>query len=207
MHDKIALVKEGRNIMKKVRILIIDDHAVFASSLADRLNSEENIEICKVLTNAADLVDAIEDHNPDALLMDIRIDKEDGLTLTGEVKDIFMNLKIILMSGFPIGNYAEEFGADAFFPKEESIQSLISIINDVCINNRSVFHSNSKRILTDAELYILKLLSEEKSNKEIAKILFISERTVNNHLAEIYRKLKVQSRAGAAVQAVKMGLL
>lgn len=193
--------------MRNINILIIDDHAVFASTLADRLNGEENIKVCQVLTSAAGLMKRLADYKPDALLMDIRIGKYDGLTLTKEVKEKFSDIKIILMSGFLVGNYAQEFGADAFFSKEESVQSLISIINDVCINERPVFHTNGKNILTDAELKILKLLSYEKSNKEIAKTLYISERTVNNHISEIYRKLGVQSRAGAAVQAVKMGLL
>jgi len=193
--------------MKTINIIIIDDHEVFASTLAERLNNEKHIKVLKVLTEAADLLDEIEEHKPNALLMDIRIGKEDGLTLSGKIKDIFPEMKVILMSGFLVGNYSEEFGADGFFPKEESFDSLISMLNDVCIKDKCVFHSNGKSILTDAELNILKLLSEEKSNKAIAKILFISERTVNNHVAEIYRKLEVQSRAGAAVQAVKMGLL
>lgn len=193
--------------MKTINILVIDDHEVFASTLAERLSNEDHINVLQVLTDATDLMEAIEAYSPNALLMDIRIGKEDGLGLTRQVKAVFPKIKIILMSGFPVGNYAEEFGADAFFPKEESFHSLVSIINDVCINDKSVFYSRGKSILTDAELNVLKLLSEEKSNKAIAKTLYISERTVNNHVAEIYRKLGVQSRAGAAVQAVKMGLL
>ncbi|MFP3153439.1 response regulator transcription factor [Lachnospiraceae bacterium ZAX-1] len=193
--------------MKAINILVIDDHEVFASTLAERLRSESHINVLQVLTDAAGLMDAIKAHHPNAILMDIRIGKEDGLMLTGEVKAAFPKVKVILMSGFPVGNYSEEFGADAFFPKEESFHALVSIINDVCMKDKSVFHLNGKSILTEAERNVLKLLSKEQSNKEIAKTLYISERTVNNHVAEIYRKLEVQSRAGAAVQAVKMGLL
>lgn len=197
---------KGEN-MKKLELLIIDDHSVFASTLSESLNNENNIKVSKVLTSASGLAECIERLNLDALLMDIRIGKDDGLVLTKEIKQKYPHLKIILMSGFPVGDYAREFGADAFFPKEASIQSLVTTINDVCLNNRNIFYESGKSVLTDTELKVLKLLSEEMSNKTIAKILFISERTVNNHISEIYRKLEVQSRAGAAVKAVKIGLL
>lgn len=193
--------------MDPIKMMIIDDHEVFASLLAERLHQEANIQVLKVLTTVKQLIKSIESLKPDMLLMDVRIGEEDGLAWTKQLKKDFPQLKMILMSGFVMGHYAQDAGADAFFSKEKSPLILIDTINEVCVHDRHVFYIQGDARLTKAQSSVLRLLAKGCTNKEVSEELHISERTVNNQVTEIYSRLGVHSKAEAAVQAAKMGLI
>ena len=98
--------------------------------------------------------------------------------------------------------------ADAFTSKEESISSLIQTIRKVCIDHAVVFpNAVGLGVLTNMEIRVLELISQDKRRKEIAEELYVSEKTVTNHISSILAKLGVRSRVGAIMKGVELCLI
>ncbi len=191
-----------------INLIIIDDHNMIASGIAAQLNDENGINVIGVITEPAQLITELKEKKPNAVLMDIRMGKYNGLELAKEIRRECPKIKIILMSGYNISNMARNSVADAFTSKEESIQSLAKTINKVCIDQANVFPICGKEmILTNTEIKVLQLISQDKQRKEIAKELYISEKTVTNHITSILNKLQVRSRVGAIMKGIELGLI
>lgn len=194
--------------MEEIRIMIVDDHKMIASGIATELNKEQGIQVIDVTHEPSSFVQRVLIKQPDAVLMDIRMGEYNGLDMAKEIKGKNPQIKVILMSGYHISNMAKDCGADAFASKEESISSLANTIRKVCIDQANVFPSEEKgNTLTNKEVEVLKLISEDKTRKEIAKELFVSEKTVTNHITSILDKLQVRSRIGAIMKGVEMGII
>lgn len=195
---------------QKIRIILVDDHEMVLAGLSAELSKLEEFDIVKAITNPGLVIDLVNQHNPDVIIMDIRMGKYNGLDLTNELKSMHPNLKIILISGYNIGTLAKDCGADAFAPKEASISSLVSTIHKVYFDEAIVFpnkSNSSPKILTKTETIILQLISEDKTRKEICDQLYIADKTVTNHINSILRKLEVRSRVGAIMKGVELGLI
>ncbi len=195
--------------MRKYKIILLDDHEMVISSIASELINEQDMIIKKILTDPSLLEETIKEHKPDVLIMDIRMGKYNGIKLTSEIKIKFPNLKIILISGYNLCYMAKECGADAFSSKEDSVYSLVSTIRKIMEDDVLIFSKKAieDKILTKSEIKILQLIAEDKTRKEIAKELYISEKTVTNHITSINRKLGVRSRTGAIVKGMELGLI
>ncbi len=195
--------------MGKIKIIIVDDHQMFGYGIAALLEKEEDFEILEVLTDPSVLYEKITLLNPNVILMDIRMGNYNGIELTNRIKQDFPDIKIILMSGFNISCLAKDCGADAFTSKEESISSLAQTIRKVYIDKAVVFPSDevSFNLLTKTELTVLQYMSEDLTRKEIAQKMYVSEKTVTNHITSILRKLNSRSRVGAIMKAVQLGLI
>lgn len=194
--------------MEEIRIMIVDDHKMIISGIASQLNREDGISIVETLTEPKMLFDKMKERKPDALLMDIRMGEYNGIELAKEIKTHYPEINIILMSGYNISNMAKNSAADAFVSKEESISSLAQTIRKVCIDRASVFPiCEEKNVLTNMEIKVLELISKDKKRKEIAEELYISEKTVTNHISSILEKMQVRSRVGAIMKGVKWGLI
>lgn len=194
--------------MNEIRIMIVDDHKMIASGIATELNKEEGIRVIEVVTDPAVFVQKVSIKLPDAVLMDIRMGEFNGLDIAKEIKKNNPQIKIILMSGYNISCMAKDSGADAFTSKEESISSLAQTIRKVCIDQANVFPGGeNQNLLTNKEIEILKLISQDKTRKEIASEIFVSEKTVTNHITSILNKLQVRSRIGAIMKGVELGII
>lgn len=194
--------------MDEIKIMIVDDHKMIASGIASELNKEEGIKVIEVVSEPGTFVQKVAVKQPDAVLMDIRMGAYNGLTMAKEIKKAHPQIKVILMSGYNISNMAKDSGADAFASKEESISSLANTIRKVCIDQANVFPSTTEgSLLTKKEIEVLELISQDKTRKEIAKEMFISEKTVTNHITSILDKLQVRSRIGAIMKGVEMGII
>jgi len=194
--------------MDEIKIMLVDDHKMIASGIATELNREPDIQVIEVTHEPDSFVQKVLIKQPDAVLMDIRMGEYNGLHMAKQIKEKNPQIKVILMSGYPIGNMAKDCGADAFSSKEESISSLANTIRKVCIDCANVFPGeNKEKLLTNKEIEVLKLISEDKTRKEIAKELFISEKTVTNHITSILDKMQVRSRIGAIVKGIEMGII
>lgn len=196
-------------INHKIKLIIVDDHAMVASGLAAELRQQPDIEVADVITDPDGLLKRIEDSAPDVLLMDIRMGVYNGIRLTEQIKELYPETKIVLMSGYNMGQLAKDSKADAFTSKEEPIQALTATIHKVCLEAATVFPSPTpfEVHLTNAELRVLQLLGEDLTRKEIAAALYISEKTVANHITAILQKLNVRSRIGAVLKGVELGLI
>lgn len=194
--------------MNDIRIIIVDDHKMIASGIAAQLDKEEGITVIEVITNPEHLINRIKEYKIDVILMDIRMGQYNGIELAKEIKKKNGNIKIILMSGYNISHMARNSTADAFTSKEESITSLIQTIKKVCIDQANVFPICEEEVkLTNAEIKVLRLISQDMTRKEIAAELYISEKTVTNHISSILDKLQVRSRIGAIMKGIELGII
>lgn len=195
-----------------MKILLADDHALFAKSLAIALSDFPQIERFEIVKDIRHLDVAVFDMLPDILLIDINLGKaadEDGLQLTGQLLKRFPNQKIAVLSGYDLPVYrkeAQRLGARGFINKEVEPEELLNIL--LSINKGAAhFPKDDSMIedLTGAEKQVLRLLADGMKRKEIAQRLFLSERTVSNHLQHIFEKLEVGSAVEAVARAVQLG--
>lgn len=193
----------------KIKLIIVDDHAMVASGLAAELKQQPDFEVIDVITAPSELLMKIGCNTPDALLMDIRMGIYNGIRLTEQIKSLYPEIKIVLMSGYNMGQLAKSSMADAFASKEEPLSTLATTIRKVCLEAATIFPGASpfEERLTDAEVKVLQLLGEDLTRKEIAAALYISEKTVANHITAILQKLNVRSRIGAVLKGVELGLI
>ncbi|WP_338390256.1 response regulator transcription factor [Anoxybacillus flavithermus] len=130
-----------------------------------------------------------------------------------KIKTLYPNCQIVVLSGYNYGEYvrvAKQAGASAFITKEHSILHLATAIRQVH-QGISFFPENIEESedipLTKMELIILKLIAQDKTNKDISNSLNISKRTVEHHVSSIIKKLRVDSRVGAVVKAMREGII
>lgn len=180
-----------------------------ATGLAKELDEQHDFCVTEVITSPVNIMDTLAGAIPDVILMDIRMGAYNGITLTEEIKKKYPEIKIVLMSGYNMGQLAKGSKADAFASKEEPIEVLSSTIRKVCMESVAVFPADNpfEEKLTETEIKILKFMGEDLTRKEIAAALYISEKTVANHITAILRKLNVRSRIGAVLKGVELGIV
>ncbi|MBU3877228.1 response regulator transcription factor [Faecalicatena sp. AGMB00832] len=198
-----------------INILLVDDHKLFAKSLAIALEEYEEIEEFHYITQLLDLPEMIKSKKIDIVLMDINLGKlstDDGLSIARGLKKNAPDAKIIMLTGYdlPVYKYeARQMGASGFLNKNISPDQLVDAL--LAVNqNQTCFPAEEALIieeLTSMEKKILSLVSIGKKRRDIAAELYISERTLSNHLQHIYEKLDVDSSVEAVTKAIQMGYL
>lgn len=209
-----------------IRILIADDHSMVREGLKQLLELEGDLEVVGEAANGIETLETIKATKPDVLLLDVNMPVMNGLEILAKIKQEKINVKVLILTIHNEVEYllkAVEIGCDGYILKDSSsimlkkaiyavyggesyIQpNLIPVLNAGLANRTTV---NSKLgELTKREIEVLKLLSEGLFNKEIAYRLEISERTVKNHVSNIFKKISVSDRTQAAVFAIKNGLV
>ncbi|MBQ4901404.1 response regulator transcription factor [Paenibacillus sp. Marseille-P2973] len=199
-----------------IRVYLLDDHPLLLEGLKNRLEAEPGIEVPHAFTDPYEFTVQIERSCPDVVLMDISLPHTDGFQLALQLKERYGNaLKIILLSGYTYEEFyfkAFKIGVHAYLSKQASYAKIINAIKQSMLGhilvpeNIGAAHSSTDA-LTPAEREVLRMLAQEKTNKEIASELAISQRTVEYHLASINQKLGAKTRIGAVVKAFELGLL
>jgi DNA-binding NarL/FixJ family response regulator len=199
--------------MTKIKIAIADDHTDLKKALNIAFKSEKNFEIVLTAENGIDLLEQLKRVKPDIIIMDIRMPKMDGIEATDQVLELYPKIKIIAYSQYDYeSNIIKMYthGVRSFVGKEDGIDELFKAINIVAdggayltenafeIIQRNLIGSQPKDFdctlllqLSQRELEVLWHVSQLKSMKEIAELLFISLPTVNNHEANIRHKLGI----------------
>lgn len=198
-----------------MRILLVDDHALFAQSLAIVLSDFPSIEQFSNIKSVDEIDRIIEKNKPDIVLMDINLGNlsdEDGLLLTQNILQKFPNQKIVILSGYDLPVYrkeAEKLGAKGFINKDIEPKELLHILEAINNNASTYFENNGGFIeeLTETEKQVLRMLAGGIKRKEIAEQLFMSGRTVSNHLQHIFEKLGVSSAVEAVTKAIRLGYI
>ncbi len=210
--------------MSNIRIIIVDDQVLFAESLKTVLETRgDSLEVVSIASNGKEAVKMAEIHNPDIILMDIRMPEMNGVEATKIIRKKFPDIKVLMLTTFDDDEYIHDalsFGATGFLlkntPPEELISSIYAARNGLVLISPSVAkhlthgmgHSikNQKKNknlenrpdwllnLSKRERQVLKLLSEGLDNRDIAEELFIAEQTVKNHVSLIYSKLGTHDR-------------
>ena len=215
--------------MKKIRIVIADDHTIFRQGLRMLLAQEDDME---VVGEAADGIEALElakKHKPDIILLDIAMPAMDGVKVAGKIKKTLPQTKIIVLTSYSDDQFLFEFlklGVSGFVLKDSASQELIYSIRKS--NEGMVFFdpSVSKKVmekftqvsggksdfvnygkLSDREKEVLRLVAEGCATKEVAEKLYISPKTVENHRANIMKKLNIRDRTGLTKYALRLGLI
>lgn len=203
--------------MNPLKIAIVDDHPLFRMGLKHILKANPLIDSIDLVENYRELNEICSLKQIDMILMDIQLDKEDGVILTARIKNLFPNIKILALSAhddsFRVHQMLEA-GASGYVLKGADVDELLLAIqvirrgssyfslavSDVLVGKKQLEPTkvhNEK--LTIRELEILKfIIQEELSNKEIADRLFISTRTVETHKRNLIQKLRVKNTVGLA---------
>jgi two-component system NarL family response regulator len=215
-----------------IRVLIVDDHALFRRGLEMVLSGEPGIEVAGEGGDGQEAVEKAGDLLPDVILMDIRMPRRGGIEACAAIKEAVPSAKIVMLT---ISDEEEDLfealkaGASGYLLKEIAIdevpqavravhggQSLISpsmasklISEFTALAKRSTERQQQVPAprLTEREMEVLRLVARGLANREIAKELFISENTVKNHIRNILEKLHLHSRMEAVVYAVREKLL
>ena len=197
-----------------IKLAVIDDHKLVLQGLCKQLEEVDDIEILGSFTEVNALLLFLKQNEVDILISDLILKDTHGFDLVAKIgEEINPELKIILISGFYeelVRQQAIDMGVYAFLRKESSVKELIDCIHEVKRGNQiipnSIIKEKTTTFLTPTEKEVLKLVAEEYTNEEIAKILSMSHRTVASHVTAICQKLNVKGRVGAAREAIKMNL-
>lgn len=197
-----------------MKILLIDDHALFAKSLEIALDGFPEIDTFSNTQDVENIIEQLRREEPDIVLVDINLsnlNEEDGLILAKHILQIIPKQKIVILSGYDLPVYrheAQKIGAKGFINKNVEPEELVLILADI-EKGKSYFPKEEVIIeeLTDSEKEILQLVASGMKRKEIASQLFLSERTVSNHLQHIFDKLQVSSTVEVVTKAIQMGYI
>ncbi len=200
--------------MLLINILLVDDHILFSKSLEIALSDYPEIKSFQCINDISLLDGFIEEDAPDILLMDINlknITSEDGLELAKQILCRHPEQKIVFLSGYDLPVYrseAKKIGAKGFINKNTEPEKLIDFLLQI-VQGKIRFDLEIPFLeeLTDCEKQILQLTADGLKRREIAGTLYISERTLSNHLQHIFDKLDVSSSVEAVTKAIQLGYL
>ncbi|HHW61867.1 MAG TPA: response regulator transcription factor [Syntrophomonadaceae bacterium] len=208
----------------KIRVLIADDHALVREGLIKLLQRDERIDIIAEAGDGQAAIDIARQEKPDVILMDINMPGTDGIAATKVIKKEIPATKIIALTIYEDDEVIEmvKAGVSAYVLKDVAGSELIETIYRV-LDGEVVIHPRvAKRLvkeltssetkkeevkLTRREKDVLGMLVKGYSNRDIAEKMFISEKTVKNHMTSIFRKLGVKDRTQAALYALKNNLV
>ncbi|MBM0045976.1 response regulator transcription factor [Anaerococcus sp. mt242] len=184
-----------------MKILLIEDHKMVATSLKMSLETDESISV-DIVNNVTDLSINESILNYDLLLVDINLTGIDGtingLDLTEELINIYEDLKIVILTAYKLDFYikrAKRIGCKGFISKEEETTKLIEDIKSIVLEDKAIFSEENYMVepLTKSEIHIVKLYSNGLSRKELAKELNTNVRSLAVSLSRIYQKLGVRN--------------
>jgi DNA-binding NarL/FixJ family response regulator len=214
---------------ESIRVLIVDDHPVFREGLRQCLEARRGLRVLATVGTGDEMWRAIRSHGrPQLVLMDVELPGQNGIELTRALHERHPDVRVVMLTAFSDSERvfaALKAGAVGYLPKNvppDDIRNAVEraaagepmlsgeiagrVLSEFERERQEERHREQLSALTAREEDILKLLATGDSNREIGKRLFISEQTVKNHVASIFRKLQVNDRTKAALLAVKLGL-
>jgi len=202
----------------RTRVLVVDDHSLLRTGVANIINQELDLEVVAEAADGRDGVEAFRAFRPDVTLMDLRMPEMEGVEAVRRIREIDPQARVIVLTTYDADEdiaRALQAGAKAYILKDIAADGLIACIRDVLAGKTYLAPTAAAKLaervtqiqLTPRELAALRLLANGESNKEIATSLGISERTVKTHLAHLFEKLGVTSRTEAVRVATRRGLV
>jgi len=212
-------------VEQRIRILIADDHSLMRQGLKQILEIEKGFEIVGLAIDGEEAIEQCLKYKPDILLLDINMPNMNGIQALRRIKDMGLDTRVIMLTIHDDREYLFEtinIGAEGYVLKDAEASSLIKAIKDV-YSGESYIHPSlasafvkeykkrgkdtendfNKEHLTRREYEVITLIAEGLNNREIAEQLFISEKTVKNHVSNIFKKIGVNDRTQAAIYAFK----
>jgi DNA-binding NarL/FixJ family response regulator len=215
--------------MSPIRVLLVDDHALFRKGVADLLANERDFELVGEASDGMRAVEMARELMPDVILMDISMPGIDGLEATRQIKAEIPYVRIVILTVSDSDRSlfeAIKSGAQGYLLKQVEPAALLNTLRGIARGEASISRSMASRLLQDLareprpaapsamaaarltprEQEVLGLVAHGKSNKEIASALDIAENTVKNHLKNILEKLHLENRVQAATFALRQEL-
>ena len=206
-----------------IRVAVVDDQRLFTRGLSGLVDMVPGLEVVGVAHDGAQGVELCRKEEPDVVLMDISMPKMDGISATREIKDLLPQTAVIILTGHEEDEHVFEgikAGAQGYLLKDSEPEDLARAIRTVHAGNTLIAPDLAQKMLntfeggrsgspqlappplTERELEVIRALAQGMSDRQIARSLGISEKTVRNHTSNIYRKLHVSDRAQAVIYAV-----
>ena len=213
-----ARVPTAGAVTPRARVLVVDDHSLLRTGVANIINQEPGLEVIAEAANGREAIDAFVRHHPDVVLMDLRMPEMEGVEAVRRIREIDPHARVIVLTTYDADEdiaRALQAGAKAYILKDIAADALVACIHDVLAGKTYLAPAAAAKLaehvtqvqLTPRELSALRLLANGHSNKEIATALSISERTVKTHLGHLFEKLGVTSRTEAVRVATRRGLV
>ncbi len=209
--------------MSKIHILIADDHSIVREGLKQLLELEDDFEVVGQASNGVETIERVKELKPDVLLLDINMPIMNGIKALKRLKEDGIDTKVVILTIHEDREYLLEtmqIGASGYILKDSDSASFFKAIRDAHsgesyiqpklaadlikeFNKPRVVRVKSENELTQREYEVIALIADGLNNKDIAERLFISEKTVKNHVSNIFRKINVSDRTQAAIYAYK----
>lgn len=207
--------------IKLIKIMLVDDHNLVREGIRNILEKERDFNITAEAVDGVEAVKKAIKYSPDIILMDINMPNASGLEALRKIKDLGLKTKVIILTSESKREYiieAIKIGAKGFLQKTSTSTILIKAIRDVAIGRsylqpslanilsqgskgNDIDNQNLQKIdlLSKREFEILVLIASGHNNKEIGQSLFISEKTVKNHITNLFKKIEVHDRVQAVI--------
>lgn len=215
--------------MKTIRILLAEDHAVVRQGTRELLERQPDLEVVAEASDGQEAVQLALKERPDVVIMDFAMPKLNGIEATRHIKAVAPGIAILVLTAYDSEQYVFAFleaGAAGYLLKDVSVDKLVEAIRAVHAGE-SVLHpaitrkvidrlahnrdprspKNDMEQLTERELQVLQLAAKGMSNRDIARELSISVRTVQTHLSNVFNKMGVGSRTEAVMYGLRKGLI
>ena len=209
-----------------IRVMLADDHVLIREGIRQLLEFDGTIEVVAEVNDGEECLNRITDILPDLLLLDINMPKKKGIEVLSEIRRNNLPVKVLMLTVHNEVDYlikAVDLGVDGYIVKDSGSAELKKAINCIIngekyiqpnlipgLNKRLVARDTDKdkiALLTKREMEVLIQVASGMFNKEIANSLNISERTVKNHISNIFKKIDVNDRTQAAVFAIKNDII
>lgn len=207
----------------KIRVIVADDHDIIRAGIKNILRNYPTYEVVAEAANGEEVVEKVQEHKPDILLLDISMPKFSGLDAIEQVKYVSPQTKILIITVHKSNAYimkAFEAGAKGYLQKERAGEELMNALSKISAGDiyltsnvssylveralkKSAEKEDEATLLTSREREILRLVAEGKTAREIAKTLYISQRTVENYKNNLLKKLNLHRTSDLIKYAIK----
>lgn len=217
--------------MERIKVLIADDHRVVREGLCAILKTKEDLEVVGEAQDGQEAVEKARGLLPDVILMDVSMPRMSGVEATRIIKREFPHIGIVALTMYEEQQYIFDLvraGATGYLLKDTDSSQIVAAIRAIYRGESLIHPSVATKILaefsllaqgkskkpsweehhlTEREITVLRLVADGKTNKEIANSLDLSEKTVKNHVRNIFHKLQVYDRTQAAILGIRKGLI
>lgn len=216
---------------KRTKVLIVDDHRVVREGLSAILETKDDIQVVGEAQTGGEAVEKARTLMPDVILMDVSMPGMTGIEATRIIKREFPHIGVIALTMYEEQQYIFDLvraGATGYLLKDSDSAQIVAAIRAVSRGESLIHPSVASKILaefsllaegkgkkramlehdlTEREITVLRLVADGKTNKEIANVLDLSEKTIKNHVRNIFHKLHVYDRTQAAILAIRKGII
>lgn len=217
--------------MDKIKVLIADDHRVVREGLMAILRERDDLDVVGEARDGQEAVEKARELSPDVILMDVSMPRMSGVEAARAIKRESPHIGIVALTMYDEEKYIFDLvraGATGYLLKDSDSSQIIAAIRSISKGESLIHPSVASKILaefsllsggkgkkqartehdlTEREITVLRLVAEGKTNKEVANDLDLSEKTVKNHVRNIFHKLHVYDRTQAAILAIRKGLI